>query len=248
MSDSTFTLDSKEGFEKVNVEVGNSKSYSEINFSISEKTTLSVDDLNKLFKISKPGSVIKIELSGSLEKDYVNEVKINLKFAGFKGITYKEEDGKQFIFGKNKTSELQDLTATIDQQLNVNKWKIQETKSEDLLNENDLVNPNDIYEKFSKKNDCITKPKPCKNCNCGRAKADGENPDKNNATMPKSECGNCYLGDAFRCEGCPYRGLPAFEKGQKVVFNTDSKDSNIDKEEPIVVKGKDNKVKIDLDM
>ena len=101
-----------------------------------------------------------------------------------------------------------------------------------LLTEEDLRRPDVVQ-----RPDCDVKRtrRACKNCTCGLREVLLEKAD-DIAPLPApgtgsftSSCGNCNLGDAFRCASCPYlgpsrqrcsalmaAGLPAFEVGQAV--------------------------------
>ena len=85
---------------------------------------------------------------------------------------------------------------------------------DDLIDEDDLLSSYDLLisgltipDKIMKK-DCKTSRKACKNCSCGRADESSGNKSKT------SMCGNCYLGDGFRCDTCPSKGLPPFNPGE----------------------------------
>eukprot|EP00823_Brevimastigomonas_motovehiculus_P004697 TRINITY_DN3203_c1_g2_i1.p1 TRINITY_DN3203_c1_g2~~TRINITY_DN3203_c1_g2_i1.p1 ORF type:complete len:321 (-),score=105.34 TRINITY_DN3203_c1_g2_i1:309-1247(-) len=104
------------------------------------------------------------------------------------------------------------------------------TSSKVSISSQDLADP----ELVTKKDDTKTeeKPKvcasrrPCKNCSCGRAARQNVQQAKDTAAKSDtktaelkttvSACGNCGLGDDFRCASCPYKGLPKFKPGEVV--------------------------------
>ncbi|KAH6803396.1 Cytokine-induced anti-apoptosis inhibitor 1 [Perilla frutescens var. frutescens] len=103
--------------------------------------------------------------------------------------------------------------------------KIQINDDNDLIDEDSLLTEEDLKKPdLPSVGDCEvgSTRKACKNCSCGRAEE--EEKVKLGLTMdeinnPQSACGNCGLGDAFRCGTCPYKGLPAFKLGEKVTLS-----------------------------
>lgn len=127
-----------------------------------------------------------------------------------------------------------------------------EDSSSDSIDEDDLVGEGDDAEitlvmcgKTSTR-----RRKACKDCTCGLKEEEEQEIDQVRANQEQllgrkevkfdeqeltevdftiegkrvGGCGSCSLGDAFRCSGCPYLGLPAFKPGQSVNLNTISDD------------------------
>ncbi|KAJ8555235.1 hypothetical protein K7X08_012731 [Anisodus acutangulus] len=99
----------------------------------------------------------------------------------------------------------------------------------DLIDEDGLLTEEDLKKpQLPSVGDCeVGKTrKACKNCTCGRAEAETKvqlGPTAKQLNNP--QC--CGLGDAFRCGTCPYKGLPPFKLGEKVMLSGNFLDADI---------------------
>ncbi|XP_067292259.1 anamorsin [Pseudorasbora parva] len=135
-------------------------------------------------------------------------------------------------FGKKTTTEKPALDPNTAQKWTLSANDIDDddvdlVDSDALLDAEDLKKPDPSSLKSSCGDDSKKKKKACKNCTCGLAEElEQESKSTQKASQPKSACGSCYLGDAFRCASCPYLGMPAFKPGEKVLLaNTDIADA-----------------------
>ncbi|KAJ5983357.1 hypothetical protein N7481_005456 [Penicillium waksmanii] len=119
---------------------------------------------------------------------------------------------------------------------------------DELINEDSLIDEEDFTRPIMPPPECQPKTgrrrRACKDCTCGLAdRLEAEDKERranadNSLNVMKLEtddlaevdftvegktgsCGSCALGDAFRCDGCPYMGLPAFKPGQEVSILND---------------------------
>jgi Cytokine-induced anti-apoptosis inhibitor 1, Fe-S biogenesis len=184
----------------------------------SSANTLVQSELNTLIKVLKPGGVFRLAFKEGLEIQ-AKDVEKRMFMAGLTefaqtGVSDFKASRKVWKAAASAANKFEQVVSNLES--NPEGLKVANTAAAEAQ-----LLQNDVVLESEKGGSCATKPKACKNCSCGRKEQEEKGvqeqkvKDLENGNI-KSSCGSCYLGDAFRCATCPYKGLPAFEPGDKV--------------------------------
>ncbi|RJE21863.1 hypothetical protein PHISCL_05814 [Aspergillus sclerotialis] len=172
-----------------------------------------------------------VEKNGSFEKMAIEETSIPLKLGG-----------------KRKKAGLQN---GLNSKPNGTHEVTINNNDDELIDEDTLLSETDMTKPLHQPRECEPnaakkRRRPCKDCTCGlaskleaedqsrQAKADADlnilklksddlNDEIDFTVKGKTgSCNSCSLGDAFRCDGCPYIGLPPFKPGEEVRIINDT--------------------------
>ncbi|WIA10712.1 hypothetical protein OEZ85_010887 [Tetradesmus obliquus] len=199
--------------------------------------------LGAIAKLLRPGAKALLQLHGGSEADASSAMLLSgfadCQASSSGGVTTVSAHLPDFAVGSKDSIKLKPkpaAAAAADTSSSKKAWLLagDDLGDEDggeLLDDDELLTEEDRQRPAAaaKQDDCELGPggarKACKNCSCGRAEAEAAGVKveltKDMLDNPQSACGNCSLGDAFRCAGCPYRGLPAFEPGKKIELPSD---------------------------
>lgn len=165
---------------------------------------------SEMFRIlSKGGKII-------LENNLNNDEKFGFMMNGFLVLNDKEVQKPNTDIQLGTKMNLKDKKVEIT----TGKWTV-DPVDEDMIDEDELLEDEDFERPQIPQVDCSDKKKACKNCSCGRAEREQE--EEKLSREAKMElirkgvvtgCGSCGLGDAFRCDSCPFLGMPKFVPGQ----------------------------------
>ena len=191
---------------------------------------LTKEEVRRLFTgaatMLRPGGYMYVVAPENESKEHL---KLEFTMLGFTSICVLEGVGKggdRLVVGRGVKFEKKGAQAISrgNTAEAVKTWKLaMDDDDDELIDEDDLLGEDDVVvEAAPVDSSCGSKAKKaCANCTCGRAEGKITKLTKDMLENPQSGCGSCSLGDAFRCAGCPYRGLPAFEMGKKIELPPD---------------------------
>eukprot|EP00466_Bigelowiella_natans_P000184 jgi/Bigna1/125481/aug1.1_g189 len=181
-------------------------------FISSDQLSLLETSLHNSYAVLRPGGQIIIQPDKGLKFSTSN-----LKLAGFIHVrTGATETPSRRIIGTKPSWNVNSFKRLLTK----SSWEAQPEESAVMIDPESLI---DISPKPDAEKVLASSPparrRACENCVCGRKEkevrgelVDEEIFDKSGNLIPPKTggCGNCARGDDYRCDGCPYKGQPAF--------------------------------------